>query len=362
MVQAKSKKLTLEARNGNDLRLGGDFQAAVQCAVDQAFDCASSLGDPAVTLRCRDGTVIDIAAKPKTIYPVSVVADHYPALAFQARQLVKFTSTDQVVAPLVIDVFALDAIAEMLSSPLRFLSYLRLRAKFGDSFMMNHEHVLLSYHLKKNLWQGNFDLMMVGDDISIDLDIAMAARRENLPGARTPEGILTAFLDTPFSRIVAQIEDQAEPVAIALGFLLLELSGDTVKKLNRSVKRVLDLAAMDGGMHDMTMGLDQSSAGLTIHCNNLPVDEANRLLYRHCRLRKYGQKAGEWYGVALRPDESINLAAVLTSPWVFDPLLEVALAKMSAPRASFGLKSPKPGRNDRCPCGSGKKLKKCHGP
>lgn len=361
VVQAKSKKLTLEARNGNDLRLHGDFQAAVQDAVVQAFDYAAFLGDPTVILKCRDGTVVTMAAKPKAIHPVTVVADHYPSLAFQARQFVQFTATDQMAAPLVIDVFALDAITEMLTSPLRLLSYLRLRALFGDAFMMSHEHALLSYHLKKNLWQGDFDMMLVGDDISSDLDVAMAARRDDVPGAKTPVGILTAFVDTPFSRIVAQIEDEAEPVAIGLGFLLLELSGDTVKALNRNVTRVLELVAKDGGIHDMTMGLGKASAGLTIHGNTLPADEANRRLYSHCRLRKYSQKADRWYGVALRPDGSIRLAAVLTGFWAFEPELEVAIAKMQAPQAGFGPKARRPGRNDPCPCGNGKKFKKCHG-
>lgn len=361
VVQAKSKNLTLEARNGNDLRLRGDFKAAVQDAVVQAFDYGVILGDPTVTLKCRDGKIVNVAARPKTIYPVTVVADHYPALAFQARQFTKYIATDQIVAPLVIDVFALDAITEMLSSPLRLLSYLRLRARFGDAFMMSHEHTLLSYHLKKNMWQGDFDLMMVGDDISSDLDIAMAARRDDVPGAKIPAGILTAFVDTPFSRIVAEIEDQAEPVAIALGFLLLELSGDTVKALNRNVIRVLNLVSKDGGMHDVTIGLGRSSAGLTIHGNALPASEANARLYAHCRLRKYSQKASEWYGIALRPDGSINLAAVLVGPWAHDPMMEVMLATMPAPKVSRGPKTTKPGRNDSCPCGSGKKFKRCHG-
>lgn len=169
-------------------------------------------------------------------------------------------------------------------------------------------------------------------------------------------------MSTRHSRIVAQIEDQAEPVAIALGFLLLELSGDTVKALNRNVARVLELVGKDGGLHDVTIGLGRSSAGLTIHGNMLPAAEANARLYEHCRLRKYSQKASEWYGIALRPDGSINLAAVLVGPWEFDPALEVALSKMPAPKSGFGPRVAKPGRNDPCPCGSGRKFKRCHGP
>ena len=40
VVQAKSKKLTLGARKGNDGLLRKDFQAAIQSAVDQSFACA----------------------------------------------------------------------------------------------------------------------------------------------------------------------------------------------------------------------------------------------------------------------------------------------------------------------------------
>ena len=80
VLQAKSKKLTLPARKGNDLQLQADFKAAVQDAVDQAMTCAELLGDPSVTLRCRDGQTVTLAQRPRTVFPMSVVADHYPAL------------------------------------------------------------------------------------------------------------------------------------------------------------------------------------------------------------------------------------------------------------------------------------------
>jgi len=363
VLQAKSKKLTLEARNGNDLLLQGDFKAAIQDAVGQAYDCAQLLGDLSVVLRTRGGEIVNVPSTPRTVYPVAVVADHYPALAFQARQLLKFTATDQIVAPLAIDVFAVDAITEMLSSPLRLLSYLRLRARFGDAFLTSHEHTLLSYHLKRNLWQGDFDMMLVHDDISSDLDVAMAARRDDIPGAKTPSGILTDFVGTPFDKLIKQIEDLADPVSIALGFLLVELSGQTIKTLNRTVDRVLELVAKDGGTHDVTIGIGTASAGLTIHGNSLPAEAAENRLYDHVRLRKYSQKAESWYGVALRPDGSINVAAVLTGPWKFDPALELLLAKMPASKGRAASRAPrkKVGRNDPCPCGSGRKYKKCHG-
>ena len=152
VLQAKSKKLTLPARKGNDLQLKADFKAAVQDAVDQAIACAELLGDPSVSLRCRDGTTVPLAERPRTVFPVSIVADHYPALAFQARQFLRANSNEQIAAPLVTDVFALDEITEMLTSPLRLVSYLSFRARFGDKLMITHEHAVLSFHLRRSLW------------------------------------------------------------------------------------------------------------------------------------------------------------------------------------------------------------------
>jgi len=41
----------------------------------------------------------------------------------------------------------------------------------------------------------------------------------------------------------------------------------------------------------------------------------------------------------------------------FKPVAHMSLS----PRTEAARKAPEPGRNDPCPCGSGKKYKKCHG-
>ena len=46
VVQAKSKRLTLNARKGNDLALRDDFKKAVAKAYDQALLCADALQRP----------------------------------------------------------------------------------------------------------------------------------------------------------------------------------------------------------------------------------------------------------------------------------------------------------------------------
>lgn len=359
VLQAKSKKLTLRARRGDDLQLRSDFKAAVQDSVDQAFHCAEWLGDPTVTLHRRDGKTVPLFELPSTIFPLSVVADHYPALAFQARQFLKVNASETIHPPLVIDVFGLDAITEMLNSPLRLLSYLALRSRFGDKFFAGHELTLLSHHLKRNLWiKDDLDLVMLEDDIAADLDIAMTVRRDGISGERTPDGILTRFEGTPFASIVTQLEDQPNAVAIDLGLSLLELGEDTVNKVNEYTEQILKRTALDGGLHDMTIGISKASFGLTIHCSLLSDRAAETRLRGHCAMRKYSQKADRWFGIALRPSGEIQLAAKLIEPWKFDREME-ALLKESAAHPSRTQARTKVGRNQPCPCGSGKKYKRC---
>ena len=360
VLQAKSKKLTLEARKGNDRLLQDDFKLAVQDGVDQAFACAKLLGDPSVTLRSRGGSTVPLAEGLRTIFPISVVADHYPGLPFQTRQFLQAESTETIVVPLVTDVFALDIITEMLASPLRLLSYLSLRARFDDKLIVSHENTLLSYHLRYNLWvKSDVDLMWLEDDFCSHLDVAMAVRRDGIEGAATPDGILTRFAGTRFARIIEEIEDKPVPVATDLGLLLLELNEDTVNTLNENIDQVLALTAADGGLHDATIGLSTPTTGLTVHCSRLPDRKAEDRLRLHCQNRKYLQKADNWFGLALRPDGSLQFAAKLTGPWKFDSDMEAVLANAPFNHPVNATTGPKVGRNDRCPCGSGKKYKRC---
>ena len=312
VLQAKSKRLTIEARKGNDLQLKDDFKKAVQSAVDQAVVCAESLGDKSVTLRTKNGREIPISDRPRTIFPVSTVSDHYPALTFQARQFLNFKSRVHIVQPLAMDIFALDAITEMLTSPLRLLSYLNHRAQFGDKLVTTHEHMPLSYHLKRNLWlEKNVDLMIFEEEVAIDLDVAMAVRREGIPGIATPDGILTRFEGTHFSKIISHIEDKPIPAAISLGLMLLELSEDTVQAINNHIDQVIALTKKDGDLHNVVISFPDASSGLTIHCSNLGLNEAKNTLQSHCDKWGRKQNSNSWFGLALRPDGSILLVGEL---------------------------------------------------
>ena len=81
VVQAKSKKLTLAARKGNDLQLKGDFKSAVQDAWDQAYACSQQVFLGSSVFVDAAGKEIKIPKSIKEIYPICLVSDHYPALS-----------------------------------------------------------------------------------------------------------------------------------------------------------------------------------------------------------------------------------------------------------------------------------------
>ncbi len=312
VVQAKSKKLTLAARSGNETELRKDFKAAIEDAVDQARACSTAVAGSNVTFRCRDGRTVPPVSDLRAIFPVCVVADHYPALAFQASRFLDLSGTDPVARVLTIDLFALDTMTEMLGSPLRLLSYLSLRARFGDKLVFGHEHIPLAYHLRQNLWlEDSTDLAVLQDDVAVPVDVAMSVRRDGLPGSPTPDGILTRLTETSVGRMLAELEDQANPASIALGLLLLELSEHAANDLSSAIDATVEKTTRDRKLHDATVVLSEAGTGITVHCSALPKHEATVQLQRHCEKRKGLHRARTWFGVALRSDGSLRLVGLL---------------------------------------------------
>lgn len=367
VVQTKSKRLTLEARKGNDGQIKADFEKAIIDSYQQGLLCARHLLADDCTLRDVDDTVVDLPYRPKEVFILNVVSDHYPALSFQTSQFLKYEVSDGIQPPFVMDVFLLDAMTEMLETPLRLLSYISLRVACADRLQLAHELVALSFHLKQNLWlDKEHDLVLLGDDIATDLDLAMTVRREDVPGLRTPKGILTRFSGTTYERLLAQIEQKGTPETIDLGFLLLTLNEDTCQHISSGVDEVTRKFRSDGRSHDLTVSIGEAEEGICIHCNPAPLQEAADKLMGHCLMRKYAQRAQKWFGLCVDARGNILMGVTLSFPWEQSNEMDAETASMrkrsGTPVQKFSLlrKGPKVGRNEPCPCGSGLKYKRCH--
>jgi hypothetical protein len=376
VIQAKSKKLTIEARKGNSLQLKEDFKKAVQDAYDQAYLCATLLGEVGVTLKDASGNLINLKNEFETIHPICIVSDYYPALAVQAREFLKYETSEKIKAPYVMDVFLVDLLAEILSTPLFFLDYIRKRADFGKSILSNHELVILSTYLKLNLhFDDNPNLIVLEDDISADLELAMLARREGEDCPSVPPGILTLHQGTHIGSIINDIKSSEDFGLLNLGYHFLSLSSDSINVLNDALEQMIDLYKVDKKHHDITVPLLKEKTGLTIHCNEDHPVSAYKKLAAHCEKRKYSVKANTWHGVCFSPIKkrfsfSTYHSAVYQQSDKMDNLVSelrpiTDMHNIKNWKFKFPLKSNvkhgnvKIGRNQKCPCGSDKKYKKC---
>lgn len=356
VVQLKSKKLTLEARRGNDGCIKADFQMGVQKAYDQGFVAADALIHRQNKIFKTNEGVLQIPDL-KEVFIICALSELYPALAFQSNQFLKTKTTDAIRPPIVTDVFAIDAMTEMLDSPLWFISYIHRRSGYSHKLFVPDELTTLSYHLKRNLWlDDEYDLVHLSDDISCELDAAMTVRRENIPGKRTPEGILTKFVGSTIEMILKQVEARPEGAALDFAFTVLTCDEETTYRLSEGVDKILELSRTDGKGHDFSVCIrSDPPTGITIHCNDKPETVARLLLTNHCEKRKYMHRAATWFGISIHPrTKMIRFGISFQYPWKYNSRIE------SEVHDFLNLKRRrKIGRNDLCPCGSGKKYKKC---
>lgn len=366
ILQAKSKRLTLESRKGNDSCIKDDFKKSIQDSYDQGLMCAKLLADRNYKLIDASSNELYIRRNYKETYIFCIVADHYPALSFQTRQFLKYEQTESIMPPFVMDIFLLDVMTEMLQSPLHFLSYVNRRSQYVEKVYASHELTVLAYHLKQNLWiDSEYHLFQLGDDICADLDVAMMVRREGVPGESTPKGILTRFENTAVSNLLRQIEKMDDPGAIDLGFMILTLNEETMLQISKGLKTIVNLALQDKQHHDLTIGISEGNIGLTIHCNNDPLEIAAPRLNSHCERRKYSQKATDWFGICLNPiNSTFKFGLKLEFPWEKSDEMESIVKDLPKGRKIMDFRPVetlrrKVGRNEPCPCGSGIKYKKC---
>lgn len=365
IFQAKSQRLTIPARQGKIERLRLDFDRAVQKAYDQAISCAKAITSKKAGLRCSDGRTPN-TSQVEIIYPICVLADHYPALAMQSRAFLKPGSENLIRAPLVCDLFLIDVIAEMLPSPLRFLSYISLRAEFGEKILVTNELSAFGHYLRNSMWvDEGYNMMLLDDSVSCDLDAAMTVRREGLPGRDTPSGVLTKLINTRLGKFISEIEHDPDQFSVGFGLSILQWSEDSVRSLSFHIDRLIRQSGLTGKHHDISVPIDDGKSGITIHVNFDPSEIAVPRLKKHMIYRKYVSRANKWFGLLIEPTTGKLLwGAKVSEPHAFDYYLEEVASQAIPPRSledlrKLGAKARKTGRNQPCPCGSGKKYKNC---
>lgn len=362
IIQAKSKRLTIESKKGNLSMIQSDFKSAIQDAYDQAAKTAKAVLNHNVEFRTLQKEPLIIENKVRKVYPIIILSDYYPSLTIQTREFLKLQNISGFSHPFISDIFTLDVICDFLNSPLYFLSYIDRRSNYLKKIYQTHELTSLSVHLAHNLWiESKYEGVFFTEDCTAELDAAVLTRKYNLPGKKTPIGILTKFKNTLFQKIITQL-DQGESIQqIELGLFLLKLSEETVLQINSRLDLIFKQTLKDRQTHDFSMGFEDLSTGITFHTSFLNLKEAQQMLEMHCVARKYKSRIKNWFGIFIHPISNIiRIIFYLNNEWAFSPQLEDFSKDLNQINEdSTRVDQKEFGRNSQCPCGSGKKYKKC---
>ncbi|MEE8526637.1 MAG: SEC-C metal-binding domain-containing protein, partial [Thermoanaerobaculia bacterium] len=156
--------------------------------------------------------------------------------------------------------------------------------------------------------------------------------------------------------------------------LWAEIDGKYVAKeeehgaeLVRGVERSIMLQILDGSWKDHLLALDHLKEGISLrgYGQKDPLQEYKREsfdLFDAMKTRFEDTMISQLYRVVPMSQEELEerrqrMAEQMRQRFRFSAPAKSATTKPK----TFQRKTPKVGRNDPCPCGSGKKYKKCHG-
>ena len=333
ILQAKSKRLTWQARKGHVRTLEKDFHNAVRQAADQAFLCAEHVSRPEARLSSPDGRLIPEISPNSKIFTLTVLLDHYPALLHQTFFLLEQRSTSQIASPFVTDIFALDTMTEMLDSPLKFLHYLSQRTRKSKLLIANNEHELIGTYLQGGLaFKDEFTLVIVDPEVSDDIDIAMEVRRNNAEGFNLPENLFDRLSGTHLGKIINVLEHTPTPIATNLGLVLLDAiqSSLTIEAMQKKIDKILQMVARGSNSAIFSFGLSHLQIGVTIMCVPEASERYADNLWGVCNVRKYEHRQPNWFGILLIPSGEFAFACELNEPWRYDAKLESVVNQLKS--------------------------------
>ena len=352
IIQAKSKKLSLFARQGVLDILKKDFKSAVQDAYDQAFQCSNDIIKQHITLYSAETKKeLKINKTIKKIFPICLLSESYPTLTLQAKDFLKASSTSLVEYPYVLDVFFLDILCEYLNTPILLLSYIHRRVNYSNILSVSNEFTVLAFHLQKNLYlEDEKATYHIDESFTYELDADFTLRRSGFENISKKMRLYEVYQDGFLGKLIFNYHGEFTNDYLRLCLYLLKIGEDSWKDINLNLNEIFKRFNQDKLFHSLGLPIIDDKSGITFCIDKENSNLTKIKLDGIIKKRKYISKANHWIGVILK-QESPYLREIYfyDTPWKYDTILELEKSRSV----------PKVGRNESCPCGSGKKYKKC---
>lgn len=364
-VQVKSQKLTQLSKKGDEAAIKKDFKRAVQEAFDQGEVARKAILDRSAKFFDEKGSEIVLSEDIDEVYVLVLTTDNYPSLTHQSNILLE--KERNTPAPLVLNIFDLEIVSHYLSDPFDFLYYVRQRITLADVVRGNDEMSYLGFHLSRKLWKDpGADFISIGQNWAQLIDRNYFPFRCGITTSGETDPLNNRWRSAKFEMLCDEIKQVPASKTTDILFHLYDFSGSARESLIDAMTMTKDKVLQDGKYHSMSLPPDTSvpvKVGLTYFASetNSP-DELQKRLMVLSKLRKYKSKGDVWigFGSFKNSNRLIDCISLDQSPWAYDEYLERNSNQMRGTYKSLRT-SQKVGRNDQCPCGSGRKFKKCCG-
>ena len=372
IAQCKSKKLTIQAKQGDGKVLRRDFVKAVQEAFDQAIKGKKALTESGYDLIGQNGSPVPIPVEVDEVFILCVSGDHYPAVMTQAK--VHLNRDEDNSSPIILSLFDLDVVSFYLQDRYEFLYYLRQRSTHAERFFANSEMALLGFHLRHKLFPDkDYDGTFVDEGYATLVDANFLAVRGNWPKSQASERLFHQWKNETFSELVEDIKLAASTgpnqiTAENLLFFLYDLAGEGADQLTSFVRNLKELTVRDRKRHEVRVPLAGHKKGTTYISFSVPTrysqpQEFKDRLTAIALVHKYMSQADEWMALASIAGSqlSFDIFGYIKEPWQRDPQMDQLVEQFMVPGTPFNPDGTRPSKNQKCPCGSGRKFKRCHG-
>lgn len=369
VIESKAGSLSFPARRGFSKRIERDFRELIGKAYSQASRTADFIRDHS------SATFTDAHGRPalklpgrtfRRIYVLIPLLDTMDAMAMGLSDARSSGLLDEGKEwPWVVSINDLRLVTEMLDSPSAFFHYIDRRLRFNEHsawFRVHDEVDLLDYFLRAGLFLEEkpfkgADVIQWQADTSA-LDKYYAAMMQGLKPSLKPRLPLIPEI----SEMLRDIESSGIPNRTALAVELLNYDENIHRQIVNMIPQLISRLAL---RHIPQRGhIHRPGFGVSLWFTEKVTQSIRKGLHYEDVCKKYDSHAHEWITAIFVVREGTHTlweAHRHAEPWQEDPNLAHLVKDLYDKKHQMRGNSKDPGRNDPCPCGSGKKFKKCHG-
>lgn len=370
IIEAKAGAFSASAKRGGEERIRKHIGELIDKAYEQGKRALAFIkSEDEVTFQDDRGKdVLSLCANDYTrFYLVNVTLDCQERIFTQLNSLRAMSFLQGENWPWTVFINDLRVISEIIESPCEFLLYLdrRIRANDIPEFSVFDELDYLMHFLKDGLFletleRGeNQSYGLVGYTEELDRYYDYLAGR--VSSGKKPQLAIPEKMRT----FVQRIEQCGCAGFAGVGARLLMYDYNEQVQVSENIDRIVAECSQDGRDRDVTLTSHHTGHGVSIIASRDVFPALQSRVENFARLRQYETQATIWDIIVLSSEPSGDYTVsvrVLSGVPPRDPELDRRVQEHQDQRFKRAVRlNGVPGRNDPCPCGSGKKFKRCHG-